>query len=60
MSYPYQIKDLTTYERDYKRSVQDPEGFWGDVASHFLWKGQWDQVLDWDFNKPEINWFKGD
>jgi acetyl-CoA synthetase len=22
----------------YKRSVEDPDGFWGDIASTFFWK----------------------
>ncbi|NBT16702.1 MAG: hypothetical protein EBS95_10240, partial [Chitinophagia bacterium] len=35
MSYPYQIHSLEGYEAAWKRSVEDPEGFWGDVASHF-------------------------
>lgn len=59
MSYPYQIKSMEAYREAWNKSVQDPEGFWGDVASHFLWKKPWEKVLEWNFREPSINWFKG-
>ncbi|MFZ4770795.1 MAG: acetate--CoA ligase [Ferruginibacter sp.] len=59
MSYPYQIKSLEQYHSDYNKSIEDPEGFWGDVAENFLWKKKWDKVLDWNFTEPKIEWFKG-
>lgn len=27
----------------YKRSVEDPAGFWADIASEFYWKEKWGQ-----------------
>ncbi len=59
MSYPYQIKSMEAYREAWNKSVQDPEGFWGEVASHFLWKKPWEKVLEWNFREPSINWFKG-
>ncbi len=59
MSYPYQIKDLVTYKKEYQRSIEDPEGFWGEIAGHFTWKRKWDNVLEWDFIRPDIKWFNG-
>ena len=59
MSYPYQIKSLEQYHQDYKKSVDDPEGFWGNVADNFYWRKKWDKVLDWNFTEPKIEWFKG-
>ena len=59
MSYPYQIKSLEEYNAAYKKSVEDPEGFWGDIAENFAWKKKWDSVLEWDFKEPKIEWFKG-
>lgn len=59
MSYPYQIKSFEQYKTDYQRSVEDPEGFWSDVAQHFLWRKKWDKVLDWNFKEPKVEWFKG-
>jgi acetyl-CoA synthetase len=59
MSYPYQIKTLEQYHQVYKQSVEDPEGFWADIAAQFTWKKPWDKVLDWNFKEPKVNWFIG-
>jgi len=59
MSYPYQITSYEGYQEAYKKSVEDPEGFWGDIASHFQWRKPWDKVLDWNFKEPSIKWFSG-
>lgn len=59
MSYPYQIKSLEQYHSDYKKSVEDPEGFWGSVADNFQWRKKWDRVLDWNFKEPKVEWFAG-
>ena len=32
------VKDLATYKKMYKRSIEDPDGFWADVASEFHWE----------------------
>ena len=54
------IKSMADYEKLYKRSVEDPEGFWGEMAEKQLtWYKKWDKVLEYDFEKPEIKWFKG-
>ncbi len=56
----YQIKNLEEYFQVYRKSVQDPETFWEEIAEeHFVWRKPWDKVLDWDFTKPEITWFQG-
>ncbi|HEY1871231.1 MAG TPA: acetate--CoA ligase [Chitinophagaceae bacterium] len=57
MSYPFQITSFDEYKAAYKKSVDDPEGFWGDVANSFLWKKKWDKVLEWNFKEPRIKWF---
>ena len=59
MSYPYQITTLEQYHAEYKKSVDDPESFWADIAQNFLWKKKWDSVLEWNFKDPKIEWFKG-
>jgi acetyl-coenzyme A synthetase (EC 6.2.1.1) len=59
MGYPYQITTLQAYKDAYKKSVEDPEGFWSEIASHFYWRKKWDKVLEWDFEKPTIKWFQG-
>jgi acetyl-CoA synthetase len=59
MSYPYQIKSLDEYRQQYQQSIDDPAGFWAGIAEHFQWKQKWDNVLDWNFKEPKIEWFKG-
>jgi acetyl-CoA synthetase len=59
MPYPYQIKSFEEYKTTYKKSVEDPEGFWAEVAETFTWRKKWDNVLDWNFIEPKIEWFKG-
>ncbi|MGB9711182.1 MAG: acetate--CoA ligase [Thermodesulfovibrio sp.] len=52
------IKSMAEYEAIYKRSVEDPEGFWAEIAEQNIsWYKKWDKVLDYDFNKPYIKWF---
>jgi acetyl-CoA synthetase len=57
MAYPFQIKSFDQYQNQYKKSVDDPEGFWNDVASSFYWRKKWDKVLEWNFKEPDIKWF---
>ena len=54
-----QIESIQAYEDEYQKSIEDPEGFWADVAADFYWRKKWDKVLEWDFHKPEIKWFQG-
>ncbi|MBZ0155119.1 MAG: acetate--CoA ligase [Alphaproteobacteria bacterium] len=54
------IKSMEEYEGLYRRSVEDPDGFWGEMAEKQLtWFKKWDRVLEWNFEKPEIKWFQG-
>ncbi len=56
----YHIKHLEEYYQVYRKSVRNPEAFWEEIAEeHFLWRKKWDNVLSWDFKKPEIKWFEG-
>ena len=48
------------YLEMYQRSVQDPAGFWGELAGQFLhWEQPWEQVCEGDFGKGEARWFTG-
>lgn len=54
------INSMDQYYEIYNRSVADPEKFWAEQAEEFLyWEKKWDTVLDYDFNEPRIEWFKG-
>lgn len=56
----YHIKDLEEYYHVYRKSVQEPANFWEEIAQeHFVWRKRWDDVLTWDFKKPEVTWFAG-
>jgi acetyl-CoA synthetase len=59
MSYPYQIKNLDDYHEAYKKSIEQPEKFWGAIADNFTWRKKWDTVSEWNFKDPKIEWFKG-
>ncbi len=41
-----------------RRSLEDPEGFWGEVADEIDWIQRWDRVLD-DSKPPFYRWFVG-
>ena len=54
------VKSMDEYRAHYKRSMEDPEGFWAERAEQLVsWDRKWDKVLDADLHKPEINWFQG-
>jgi acetyl-CoA synthetase len=59
MSYPHQITSFEEYKSTYKKSIEDPEGFWAEVAENFAWRKKWDKVLNWNFTEPKVEWFKG-
>ena len=53
--------DDATYQAMYRRSLEDPEGFWADMANeHVHWFRSWDKVADWRFDGDVgIRWFDG-
>lgn len=55
----FQIKTFEEYQDAYKKSVENPEEFWGEVADNFFWKRKWTNVLNWNFKEPDIRWFEG-
>ncbi len=48
--------NVKEYEKLYKRSIEDREGFWAEQAEQFEWYQKWTKVLD-DSNKPFYKWF---
>ena len=56
----YHIKHLEEYYKIYHKSVKEPEVFWEKIAEeNFTWYKKWDNVLEWDFKKPEVKWYQG-
>lgn len=53
------INSFAEYQKHYDFSIENPQAFWADVAENFLWRKKWNRVLEWDFHKPEAQWFIG-
>lgn len=51
------IRTFEEYQAAYQHSVEDPEGFWAEVAQEFKWHKPWKKVLDWNFTGPDVKWF---
>lgn len=59
MQYSYQIKSRAAYDEAYKKSVENPEGFWAEIAENFVWRKKWNKTLEWNFTEPSVKWFIG-
>jgi len=53
------ISSMEQYEEMYKRSLDDPDGFWAEQAETLDWYKKWDKVYSFDSDKIEIKWFDG-
>jgi len=58
------IKGKEGYEKLYKRSIEDPEGFWGEIAEEYVeWFKKWDKVEDYNFDHRKgdiyVKYFEG-
>ncbi len=54
------INSFQEYEEAYKKSVESPEDFWGEIAANnFEWRKPWRKVLNWNFSEPKVEWFVG-
>ncbi|KAG6476917.1 acetyl-coenzyme A synthetase, chloroplastic/glyoxysomal-like [Zingiber officinale] len=52
------------YRKMYERSIEDPAGFWSEIASQFYWKEKWDlevysENIDVRKGSIKFEWFKG-
>jgi len=53
------IKSMDEYRQIYQRSIDDPEGFWAEMAEQLDWFKKWDKVLVEDFKEAKHEWFVG-
>ena len=54
------ISSQQQYEQMYRRSIDEPERFWAEVAEGFVWQKKWDRVLDYNFGQEVFTkWFIG-
>jgi acetyl-CoA synthetase len=55
------IKSYDQYKTMYDRSINDPEGFWGEMAEQFTWFKKWDKVCEHNYDRTKgpinIKWF---
>ncbi len=47
-----------SYAEVFRRSIEDPEGFWAEAAEAVHWEKKWDSVLD-SSAAPIYRWFTG-
>jgi len=49
------------YDREYKKSIEDPSGYWGEQAKRLMWYTPFDSVQDFSFGPEEVHirWFEG-
>lgn len=55
----FQISSWKEYQTQYRQSVENPEAFWAGIAEHFQWQQRWDEVLQWEFDTPDVKWYAG-
>ena len=53
------VRNLVEYKDVYQWSINDPEGFWGEMAGQLDWYRKWDKVLVEDFKEGKHEWFVG-
>ena len=52
---PWHIGSLDEYKALYKKSIDDPESFWGNAAEEMHWFSHWRQVVSYE--APDAKWF---
>ena len=56
------LKSMEDYQTMYQRSIEDPDGFWAEVAEDFHWYSKWDEVRGYNYDRRQgpisIEWFK--
>jgi len=57
------IKSYEQYEKLYKRSIENPEGFWREIAEELFWYRKPEKILNYNFDigkgKVFHEWFRG-
>ncbi|MEO1130499.1 MAG: acetyl-coenzyme A synthetase N-terminal domain-containing protein, partial [Planctomycetota bacterium] len=53
----WHIGSMEEYAPLHRRSIEDPEGFWSEIASELFWFRRWDRALSGTM--PDTTWFNG-
>ena len=57
--YDYQLKTNKSFKEAHKKSIENPQAFWEEIASTFKWQQPWEEVLRYDWSIPQTEWFLG-
>jgi acetyl-CoA synthetase len=49
---------LAQYDEMYRRSVEDPDGFWADQARRIDWYRPPSTISNWSYDPVDIRWFE--
>ena len=49
---------LSSYQIEYKKSIENPSDYWAKIAEEVVWTRKWDRVMD-DSRSPFTKWFVG-
>ncbi|MEO0794979.1 MAG: acetate--CoA ligase [Verrucomicrobiota bacterium] len=52
------LSGVEAYQAMHQRALEDPEGFWAEIASELAWMKPWEKVFD-DSQSPVFQWFVG-
>ena len=56
----FKLKTKEEFTKAQQRAVSDPESFWGEIASTFIWKTPFEKVVQYDWNGTHTTeWFSG-
>ena len=53
------IESIDQYHDFYKKSLNEQDAYWANIAESFTWKKKWDSVQSGDFKNLDIKWFEG-
>ncbi len=53
------LRSMEDYQRQYRRSLEDPAAFWAEQAQRLTWFHPWHTVFDADYEAVDFAWFSG-
>jgi acetyl-CoA synthetase len=53
------VRSLEEYQRQYRLSIDDPEGFWQKQAEILTWFHPPQQIFDADLREVDFSWYGG-
>ena len=52
------FSSIEDYEQSYRKSIEDPDKFWSNVANRISWFKPWKKTSNYNFKNAEIRWFE--